>query len=163
MQTRNSCKTHQLLILASAISLGLWSYPTHQAMAGESTQQALPTINMAEDLTSGQKVMVENVADVLWMQCPAIKSYASDVQAINAKQLDAYPYQSDIGWVQQTEIEVVISGNPKQIPPEFYASGQHCYYSVGLDFNNPGIFTTKAACKKLCGLTKSDPDFIPLK
>ena len=118
---------------------------------------------MAEDLTSGQKVMVENVADVLWMQCPAIKSYASDVQAINAKQLDAYPYQSDIGWVQQTEIEVVISGKPKQIPPEFYASGQHCYYSVGLDFNNPGIFTTKAACKKLCGLTKSDPDFIPLK
>lgn len=116
----------------------------------ESAQQALnlkidPSISQADAVDAARAVESFNKT------CPGIRRYSEDLsQGAPVKISPAnLTDERERGWKKSASVEIVVANPARNIPADFHAAGNRCYFDLGV--SEPfGVSISKRACISIC-------------
>lgn len=104
----------------------------------------LPAVTVPAGLSSGVKEVVEAAWPKAVAACPGLVKYAGDLT------FDGVGDNFSVAPAAAQRIEVIyrVAENPKQVPPEYRAAGQRCFFSLSPDGKKLSI--SKSSCANVC-------------
>lgn len=111
--------------------------------SGEKPVELQP-VTVATTASPGVKEAVEAAWPKAIKACPGLTKYAGDLTFDGVE--DNYSFAPD--HAKRIEVKYRVAESPKQVPAEYRASGNTCFFSLSPDGSK--LTVSKSACAKVC-------------
>lgn len=111
----------------------------------------------------GNEPVEKQATALLFEACPTLATVQGASEIVDLRAIRQAAESSDernMGWQEIVQIQIKLGSPVTSLPRDFYASGQTCQFDIG----HGGMVTTKAPCKKICGIETANkgPAYLPI-